>query len=622
VIQKKKREQTGVLNPKFLPSYRIAAILLFLFAIQAFWHAIDKSATYDETGHLTVSYLLWKTDHRNYEIGHPPLIRYLLGMPLWLTRPPLPTQMARPVVPDSVPLIKRPGSDLYLYSTYFFYYNRVSAETLLFGSRTVSIILGCFLAFAIFSWSRKLYGPSAGIFSLGLLAFCPNLIAHSSLATTDIGGVTLAVLFLYTFALLMEKNSIGRILLAGVCLGLALLSKTTNIILVPLFLVNTIFLKGFYLKKDFQSNLDRFREICKTILMTLLVAWFVLCAGYGFENVLISHTLLESDWNDLGFGTTWQTIYRTLPLPDSFIKGICYNIVHDQRGHGAFLLGQYYSFGWWYYFPIAFLLKTPAVTLLLILTWIVLLLKNRIRFSPSEIICLSTIVLLVGTAMNSKITIGLRHILLCYPLLYLLLGRITNLISVTTVKTKVIAGMLFLLLTVEILSVAPHYLAFFNRVVGGPKKGIVYLSDSNIDWGQDLKNLAKFLKKQGSPEVVLAYFGTAVPEYYGITYQSLPTVWSFPKSGHINSVNPKKEYLAISATVLQGTYFSDHQLYSRWLKNKKPIRVIGYSIYVYDITNDLEVHKRLLEIYRMTGEMNKFLRQAGRIKRLETLSTS
>jgi len=117
--------------------------------------------------------------------------------------------------------------------------------------------------------------------------------------------------------------------------------------------------------------------------------------------------------------------------------------------------------------------------------------------------------------------------------------------------------------------------------------------------------------------VILAYFGTGVPESYGITYQGLPTVWSFPKSEHVNSQKPEKEYLAISATILQGTYFSQHDFYDRMLKNKKPIKVIGYSIYVYDITNDAQIQNNFLEIYRATGEFDKFLRQVGRVKRLQ-----
>src|SRR5205823_6222608 len=98
---------------------------------------------------------------------------------------------------------------------------------------------------------------------------------------------------------------------------------------------------------------------------------------------------------------------------------------------------------------------------------------------------------------------------------------------------------------------------------------IKYLSDSNLDWGQDLKGLGNFLKKQGDCEVLLSYFGTAVPMAYGIRAQGLPTLWEYPKFDHINSASPKKEFCAVSVTNLQGTYFSDHRLYG-WLLDKTP----------------------------------------------------
>ena len=221
----------------------------------------------------------------------------------------------------------------------------------------------------------------------------------------------------------------------------------------------------------------------------------------------------------------------------------------------------------------------------------------------------------MATAVTSKINIGLRHILICYPVTYLLAGRIGALDWLNTSQRKRWAAIWASVLVLEVLSVSPHYLSFFNRLCGGPMKGIEYLSDSNIDWGQDLNNLAKFLKKSGNPELTLSYFGTAVPEYYDLKYQPLPTVWSYPKSMQTNSIDSAKEYLAVSVTNLQGTYFGMHDLFG-WLKTREPTAVIGYSIYVYDITSDKESHDKMLEMYRLTGDLNRFLREAARAKKI------
>ena len=111
------------------PYDRLSAVypflFLFIFAAQALWHAREKSPTYDEPAHLTVSYLLAKTDDANYDIGHPPLVRALFALPLLILNPSIPEQMALPGISDSTPLVLRPGSALYFYSTYFLFGNRI-----------------------------------------------------------------------------------------------------------------------------------------------------------------------------------------------------------------------------------------------------------------------------------------------------------------------------------------------------------------------------------------------------------------------------------------------------------------------------------------------------------------
>jgi hypothetical protein len=528
--------------------------------------------------------------------------------------------MSPPMIPYFTPFAYRPGPALYHYAAAFLYSNRVSAEKILFGPRMMNILMGCFLGVLIFLWSSRLYGTRGGILSLALFSFCPNLIAHSSLATTDLCGITFAVLFLCTLDRLIEKKSGSdspSILMESLCgtvLGLALLAKFTNVFLIPLFiLAYPVSLMGSW--KIWRTD----RRILKSMGIVLVTAWTVLCSSYGFQNVFILHTLEPSDWALLGLEGPVRHLYSVIPLPDTFLRGLSFIIAHGKNGQSAFFFGSFSNTGWALYFPAAFLLKTPTATLLILVAWIILLVRKKISLSKKELILFLSIACVLGAAMTAGLNIGLRHVLLCYPLFYILAGSLEKEIRLESKKMRIAAAMGFLLLGGEVWWRAPDYLAFFNEISGGPAKGILYLSDSNIDWGQDLNHLGKFLQQEGNPEVVLSYFGTAVPQYYGIDYQELPTYWSFPGSKHINSTGPKKEFLAISVTNLQGTYFIRHDLYS-WLLNKEPIRKIGSSIYVYDITDDMESQKKLLEIYQMTGETDKIKRQAERIRLLDKRS--
>ncbi len=133
---------------------------------------------------------------------------------------------------------------------------------------------------------------------------------------------------------------------------------------------------------------------------------------------------------------------------------------------------------------------------------------------------------------------------------------------------------------------------------------------SNLDLGQDLKGLKKYLDKCPSDtELILSYFGTADPNYYDIDHQELCSVGSFEKSKHINSLKPSIELLAISVTNLQCLYYSNKNLFN-WLKKYKPIEKIGYTIFIYDITNDPYAHAFLGDIYIRNNEIEKAVREA------------
>jgi hypothetical protein len=157
----------------------------------------------------------------------------------------------------------------------------------------------------------------------------------------------------------------------------------------------------------------------------------------------------------------------------------------------------------------------------------------------------------------------------------------------------------------------PHYLPYFNCLVR-PENGYKYLSGPNNDWGQDLKLLGKYLDKIGNPPVILSYSGRAFPEYYGIKYQDcLSSFDDYNRSAHINPHDVSREYFAVSVTNLQGVYYGRDVF--KWLKKNNPVKRIGHSIFIYDITNDVETIVKPAEIYRDSGQEAHTRRQYKRL---------
>jgi hypothetical protein len=133
----------------------------------------------------------------------------------------------------------------------------------------------------------------------------------------------------------------------------------------------------------------------------------------------------------------------------------------------------------------------------------------------------------------------------------------------------------------------PHHEAYFNEIVGGPENGSAILVDSNIDWGQDLPALKELMTELDIEEVNLAYFGTAVPEAYGVRYKPAPGFIRFTGGPEVNAFNPyapEPGWYAISETSLRlGLVRQNFDIYA-YFAAQEPVAKAGYSINLYEVT--------------------------------------
>jgi hypothetical protein len=265
-------------------------------------------------------------------------------------------------------------------------------------------------------------------------------------------------------------------------------------------------------------------------------------------------------------------------------------------------MGEYSYEGWWSYFAIAFLIKTPIGTLLLIAASLVLFRIGSVLGRREMLFLLLPPALIFVAMSQAKVNIGLRHILPVYPFLFVLASRLASVRSVRRWLAPVLLAIPLFWTALSSLRVAPHQLAYFNEFIGGPDQGYRYLSDSNLDWGQDLKGVGAYMERENLPIIFLSYFGTAPPSYYGIRYQYVPGSWPLnwpPPNDRVPAEAPRK-ILAISVTHLQDT-FTAHDPLFLWLGLRKPVANIGHSIFIYDLTDDSESLAKLEETYVKAG---------------------
>ena len=276
-------------------------------------------------------------------------------------------------------------------------------------------------------------------------------------------------------------------------------------------------------------------------------------------------------------------------LPQAWLAGLLYTY-QSALARPTFLLGHYSLTGWWYYFPLAMLYKSP-LTLLLACAGAAAIgygaFKQHLPNSPTRadslwlLLCLALPPgIYLAFAMISNLNLGLRHVLPVYPAIYVALGLAAAYLFKhrRAAAKRAFAGVL-LGLAAETLLTFPNYIAFFNIAAGGSREGINLLGDSNLDWGQDLKLVARWQQQNPNQPLYLIYFGLADPWAYGIKYINFPGGYKF---GPAYEVRNQPGVLAVSATMLQGIYADENyrQIYTT-IRKLTPFEVLGGTIYLY-----------------------------------------
>jgi hypothetical protein len=278
-----------------------------------------------------------------------------------------------------------------------------------------------------------------------------------------------------------------------------------------------------------------------------------------------------------------------------YFKGLLATVRMINEGRSAFLMGQHSQYGWWYYFPIVFLIKSTCPLLIALSLAAYLAARRELRLP--WFVWLPPVTYFLSACFSS-VQIGHRHILPIYPFLFLIAGAASARLW-TEKHSRVIPCLLGGWAVLAILCNRPFYLPYCNELIGGTKNGYHFFVDSNVDWGQGLKELHKYMAKTGVSKVYLDYFGTADPSAYGISYFSLD---GGPADTAPNGDQnlPPRQVLAISATRLQGVYSPEMEMF-QWLKKDPPDALLAGSILVYDITCDAPSHAELSGILARSG---------------------
>lgn len=562
----------------------LVLVLLAATFLLPFFSAQNFSAASDEITHLPSGYSYWKTGLVELNPQHPPLVKLMAGLPLLF--------MQLKFNPRD-PSLVGPLKNEWQFGWNLLFGNQ--ADKLLFWGRLPIMLLSLLLGWYVFKWASEMFVPVpdvapprverlfqnsssgknylAGLLSLFIYAFMPVIIANAQFVTTDLPVTALSFIALYYLWKFFKTNWRRYLIFSGLFLGLALGSKFSAVLLLPIMAV-LILVHLWSKRPDPEVELAFGKQFRGTDAQRVSVQSR---HRDGWETKTTQALKLFSAVLGLSFGVIY--LIYLMPLDLSFyLKGLKTVYADWDSSYKFYLNGNFSTGGWWYYFPAAFLMKTPLPALLAFGLAAVMYKKYKISFQDKAFIFVPLVVFLLMTMWKAG-NISLRYLLPVYPFLILYAGGLTETVSLKwgTLKDKIIltgAGILAVWYLFSALHIYPDYLAYFNELAGGPANGYKHLDDSNLEWGQDLKRLATYQKQY--PEMKILYsWDYSNPDYYGVKNVLPKKPESFLNPSGRYAVNV--HYLVRLQELSQR--FNNKGL--NWLSLYKPVDKIGYSFFVY-----------------------------------------
>ncbi len=552
----------------------LTVLLLIILAFLQLSTLSITSPTMDEPSHIVSGYAFLTRGDTRIKLNGPILPNLISALPL-LLEPNLKLTSADDPMWDA--------NDHTGISDLFIWYNTASPFQIIYLARLPFIFISWLLGALIFRWASERAGSIAGLFALALYVFDPNLLAHSRLAMTDFEPTAAACFALYAFDRSLrqpDRRAAWRIS-AGIGVGLMLASKFSLLTFAAAMII-LVFVQQFdaELRMRAENILRKTLRLCvfavKYLALLFFTAVITVWAAYAFQIAPVNPGSLSVPAP--GFWREWQSAqyYLNQPWPN-------------------YLFGQTSITGWWYYFPIAFVLKTPLpILILLLIAFIRSIVKRSWR---RDLIFLLPSLLLFISLLFSTNNLGYRYLLPILPLLFVYSSDLlqpAHLIAQSLNRAFALSPLHLVILSllawqiIGALHIYPYYLTYFNEIAGGPDRGRYVLSDSNIDWGQDLAGLKNYADQHHIDQIKLSYFGIAHPTAYDLKTEALLPVrtalndqgaWWLKK---YTPFNPEPGTYAISVANLMGGIWIDPNEY-RFFRDRSPDAIIGNSIYIYTI---------------------------------------
>ena len=427
--------------------------------------------------------------------------------------------------------------------------------------RYPTIFFSLVVAAYVLRWATVLYGMEAGLLALFLYAFDPNILAHSQLITTELYATGMMTIALYYFWRFLNRGGWRAATASAFVLGLSQLAKYTS---AYLYLIVGLIVMGrsagtigsLVGQRRFAALGHWLVRFIVLSLFFAVVSVIVINAGFLFSRTFVP--LKDYRFKSDEFRAVQSSLARfpglRVPLSHPYVFGLDWVFRDERRGNVTYLYGQ--QLGWTQkreYYPVVWLYKVPLTVHVLVLAAIIAYCRRRQRFDfwKNEWVLLCPIVFFLWYFIFVfKIQKGLRYTLIMFPLVYIFTSSVLHEPRRLGRWARVAVAGLVAFQIGSVVSYYPHFLAYFNELVGDRKLAYRIVVDSNLDWGQADWYRERWLRRH--PEAIFE------PDE--------------PESGTI----------VVRVNYLAGLFQTEK---FRWLReNFRPVDHIGYANLVYRVS--------------------------------------
>ncbi|MBU1159923.1 glycosyltransferase family 39 protein [Patescibacteria group bacterium] len=590
-------------------------LLAWMFVV-IFFSAWNDSATMDELAHIPSGYSYLAEQDYRLNPEHPPLIKDLSAVPLLFLNLNFPTD---------VPAWTEYINGQWNMGRIFIYESGNDADKIIHFSRFPIMLLAILFGWLLFKWAKKLYGNKVGLLTLFFYTMSPTFLAHSHYVTTDLGAAFGFFIGLASFINFLARPTRKNLIIAGIAFGIAQLLKFSLVILAPIYFLLAmfwIFLENYGgWKKIFSKILPAIGKLFIIGIIGVIIIWPV----YQFHvwNYPAEQQKADTEWTLKSFGfkpaaesVIWMSDKPIIRPLGQYLFGVLMVTQRAAGGNTAYFMGKVTSEGSKLYFPILYFLKEHLAFHILTLIALIFGIINIKRVKEKSFRAVMEwmrdnfaltasmvfVAIYILQSITSNLNIGVRHILPTFPFIYLIVSRqivrwvktsdieeprnifeqIKHFFYVCFKSLKKSAVILVLCLWIFLVNILtfPYFLSYFNELGGGTENGYKIATDSNYDWGQDMKRLKDFTEKNKVEKIYIDYFGGGNIEYY---FQNKGKEWNSAK-GEL----PAGSWLAVSLNTLMSAQAQPAPGFERkyedsysWLKDKKPVARAGTSIFIY-----------------------------------------